>query len=89
VDFGVAKVHRLARETAVDLTKTVAHDLTLVGGMVGTLSHMSPEQLNGQSVDARSALFSFGGLAAPPWITRSQVRESALSSLRFRGAGSR
>jgi eukaryotic-like serine/threonine-protein kinase len=60
LDFGVAKVHPLARDEAVNVTKTAAEDVTLFGGMVGTLSHMSPEQLSGQAVDARSDLFSVG-----------------------------
>lgn len=60
LDFGVAKVHPLARDAAVDFTRAGTEDLTLFGGMVGTLSHMSPEQLSGQPVDARSDLFSFG-----------------------------
>jgi serine/threonine protein kinase len=60
LDFGVAKVHPLARDGAVDLTKTAPADLTLFGSAVGTLSHMAPEQVSGQPVDARADLFSFG-----------------------------
>jgi serine/threonine protein kinase/tetratricopeptide (TPR) repeat protein len=60
LDFGVAKVHPLAREGAVDLTKTAPADLTLFGSAVGTLSHMAPEQMTGQPVDARADLLSFG-----------------------------
>jgi tetratricopeptide (TPR) repeat protein/predicted Ser/Thr protein kinase len=60
LDFGVAKVHPLARDGAVDLTKPVPADLTLFGSAVGTLSHMAPEQVGSQPVDARADLFSFG-----------------------------
>ncbi len=46
MDFGVAKL---------DIS-----EFALWGSPVGTLSHMSPEQLAGQSVDRRSDLFSCG-----------------------------
>ncbi len=45
-DFGVAKL--------------AAADFTKMGTLIGTLSHMSPEQLADQPVDGRSDLFSCG-----------------------------
>ena len=52
LDFGVAK--RL--EPAVDVTETTP------GAVLGTPAYMSPEQVEGQPVDARSDIFSFGAV---------------------------
>src|SRR6516162_10032681 len=56
LDFGLAKRGGPLRET--DATLTAA--LTGKGEILGTLQYMSPEQLQGKDVDARSDLFSFG-----------------------------
>ena len=50
-DFGVAKWQTPENDTV---------SLTLPGTIVGSLRYMSPEQLAGQPVDARSDLFSIG-----------------------------
>ena len=50
-DFGVAKWK---------IPETDSVSLTLPGTIVGSLRYMSPEQLAGQPVDARSDLFSVG-----------------------------
>ena len=62
LDFGVAKVVRgNALETAADATAGAASDhLTKPGTAIGTVAYMSPEQIRGRDVDARSDLFSFG-----------------------------
>ena len=54
LDFGLATQVVQPRED--DVTKA----LTVQGQIVGTLQYMSPEQLQGKPVDARSDLFSFG-----------------------------
>lgn len=56
LDFG------LARFTANDLeTATTQSDaLTAEGSIIGTVSYMSPEQLQAQEADFRSDIFSFG-----------------------------
>ena len=54
LDFGLAKQTDPLKET--DVTRA----LTGQGQILGTLQYMSPEQLQGKEVDARSDLFSFG-----------------------------
>jgi eukaryotic-like serine/threonine-protein kinase len=59
LDFGVAKL--AAREAAEpDATVTGVH--TTSERIVGTVAYMSPEQAQGQAVDARSDIFSFGAV---------------------------
>jgi predicted ATPase/DNA-binding winged helix-turn-helix (wHTH) protein len=56
LDFGVAKV--CDPPVANDLPEE--ESLTLDGSIPGTTSYMSPEQVRGEEVDARSDLFSLG-----------------------------
>jgi len=55
LDFGIAKQVGIGLDQDVD-TPTA----TLQGEVVGTLEYMSPEQIQGQPIDGRSDLFSFG-----------------------------
>jgi eukaryotic-like serine/threonine-protein kinase len=56
LDFGLAT----ASGTLPDVDATLATGLTAKGEILGTLQYMSPEQLHGQEIDARSDIFSFG-----------------------------
>jgi len=62
LDFGLSK--RLPSVSAaldsVSPTGTAPGSLTKQGTILGTVGYMSPEQVRGESVDARSDLFSFG-----------------------------
>ncbi|HEV8608577.1 MAG TPA: serine/threonine-protein kinase, partial [Thermoanaerobaculia bacterium] len=65
MDFGLAKILQSpAAEslTGSELELTQTSDLTTPGLAMGTVSFMSPEQVRGEEVDARSDLFSFGAL---------------------------
>jgi eukaryotic-like serine/threonine-protein kinase len=57
VDFGLARVAVPEFEKSGD-----TDPLTAKGEIVGTVCYMSPEQAEGQNVDARSDIFSFGSV---------------------------
>ncbi len=62
LDFGLAKL--VPAGGAVDLsamsTVIELEQLTRLGTVMGTMTYMSPEQVRGEELDARTDLFSFG-----------------------------
>ena len=61
LDFGLAKRLHLDSVAAAE-TATVSRSLTQRGQIVGTISYMSPEQVQDKDVDARSDIFSLGAV---------------------------
>ena len=60
LDFGLAKLTEESTPADIENTRTVAN--TEEGTIVGTLGYMSPEQVEGKKIDARSDIFSFGAV---------------------------
>jgi serine/threonine protein kinase/Tol biopolymer transport system component len=63
LDFGLAKaLPPLATGDTLTAAVTRATPVTQQGTVVGTFQYMSPEQIEGKDVDARSDIFSFGSV---------------------------
>ncbi len=57
LDFGLARLKPVVSQQELTEAETASHPES---GMVGTVPYMSPEQLRGESVDARTDIFAFG-----------------------------
>ena len=79
LDFGLAKVSESPATDANAATRTMAA-MTEEGKILGTVAYMSPEQAQGQAVDARSDIFSFGAVLYEMLTGQQAFRRSNTAS---------
>jgi serine/threonine protein kinase/Tol biopolymer transport system component len=79
LDFGLAKLAGKPSPTSEDSNvSTIKQQPTEPGALIGTVEYMSPEQIRGKDLDARTDLFSFGAV----------LYEMVTGTLPFRGSTS-
>jgi Tol biopolymer transport system component len=84
LDFGIAKLTQETEDAPVPIGSPTG---TATGKVVGTAGYMSPEQVRGEPVDARSDIFSLGAvlyemLAGRPAFERATAAETTAAILK-------
>lgn len=81
LDFGLAKLRQQDPSPHGHSADTHSAPLTGEGSIVGTLQYMSPEQLEGKSVDHRSDIFAFGVILYEMFTGRRPFEGSSQAGL--------
>jgi serine/threonine protein kinase/Flp pilus assembly protein TadD len=82
LDFGLAKLTERVEVTEEDATTRTQIPLTDPGTVMGTAPYMSPEQVEGKPLDARSDVFSFGAVLYELLSGRQAFRgENSISTM--------
>ena len=83
LDFGLAKLTEVAAAPMALAETATASDISSLskdGTILGTTPYMSPEQVDGRTLDARSDIFAFGALLYEMTTGRRAFRKDSLIS---------
>jgi eukaryotic-like serine/threonine-protein kinase len=80
LDFGLAKLSPTpATDAAQDGPRTTGWDQTDSGVVMGTPAYMAPEQIRGQTIDARTDIFAFGAVLYEMLCGRPAFKRTTLA----------
>src|SRR5947209_8383342 len=91
-DFGIAKLFTSSQEAtwttapgSMNSTNSMSSDssLTNIGQIVGTAEYMSPEQINGKPVDARTDVYALGVVLFQMLTGEAPFRSTTIHGLLF------
>jgi Tol biopolymer transport system component len=85
LDFGLAHTSEAVAGEALSSLRTMDKPLTGVGTILGTFQYMAPEQLEGQTADARTDIFALGAvlyeMATGRRAFKGQTRTSLIAAI--------